>query len=891
MRGSVRVGFLNCNRMLSGNAEDIVGEMEKRGVEYFGVVETHLRRSAGMPLMGVLGDSRGERFVGDGRIVGDGRGMPQPRAGVVFATLSHSLEEADLGSHEDGRWTVVRVGETVIVTVYLPPSDTGEMLEAVNARVEEVRAQNEGGTTIVMGDFNARLLRLGDHAEAGTAERLRWMRGWLDNLLWERVEPVRGKWTTEGAVGHGVTDLVFVSTNASHLVTNLVVHEGESSAGSDHNVLTFDLAHAEAERHRAFERLHIRKLNDPATAARYQQVLGERIGAPAGAVEAAHALLDGWERDGMEVAFGERQRAVDAAGAAVTAWIEQSAKDVAGIMRFSTGAPRQGMREATLEALKEERDAALVAAKAAPRGTDLRRNLWDRVNMWKAYVRKAAQRGRKRAFNEANDERVLNAAGEAKRMGGALRRLERTGSGLEAEKMGNYVDYYNTTIGAEPTGTDVPDAGLLGETDPTRARRVPSQGWAAALVTMEAVGSLMRRAPRVKACGSDGIFGELIRLAAGSGDGDGDEQGGGLGGGAGCRLMGEMFRVIMRATAMPTEWGVANVVLIWKKKGDRGDVRYYRPISLVNRLRMLWEAVLAPWVGEVTGKRIDVAQGGFLKGRNALDQVMVMNEVMVRGKEGETAAAFLDIKAAYDCVPRELLWTKMGRMMGEMGVGGDTARDTLLPHLRLLFDHNYAQLLVRGAKSGPIYVRRGLLQGTVLAPPLFNVHINSLPAGLREAFVLPEPRRRRLPPLCRPPAHSWPQEGIAILTAPLHLHEPILYHTHRTHSPLQPPPPRLFCEPPPPSRPPHHRHQRHPLRARLPHRLAARQARVPPLHPPLSPRLLHRSDRAHPAHRRRRTHPHAPRPRRHQRHLWPLAPAAPQHPDMAPRPRRRPPGL
>ena len=141
--------------------------------------------------------------------------------------------------------------------------------------------------------------------------------------------------------------------------------------------------------------------------------------------------------------------------------------------------------------------------------------------------------------------------------------------------------------------------------------------------------------------------------------------------------MGEMFRVIMRATAMPTEWGVANVVLIWKKKGDRGDVRYYRPISLVNRLRMLWEAVLAPWVGEVTGKRIDVAQGG---------------------------------------------------------VGGDTARDTLLPHLRLLFDHNYAQLLVRGAKSGPIYVRRGLLQGTVLAPPLFNVHINSLPAGLREAF-------------------------------------------------------------------------------------------------------------------------------------------------------------
>ena len=59
----------------------------------------------------------------------------------------------------------------------------------------------------------------------------------------------------------------------------------------------------------------------------------------------------------------------------------------------------------------------------------------------------------------------------------------------------------------------------------------------------------------------------------------------------------------------------------------------------------------------------------------------------------------------------------------------------MIPLLRTLFDHNRAYLLVNGSRSEPIPVARGLLQGTVLAPMLFNLAINSLPRELRDHFA------------------------------------------------------------------------------------------------------------------------------------------------------------
>ncbi len=72
--------------------------------------------------------------------------------------------------------------------------------------------------------------------------------------------------------------------------------------------------------------------------------------------------------------------------------------------------------------------------------------------------------------------------------------------------------------------------------------------------------------------------------------------------------------------------------------------------------------------------------------------------------------AFLDIKAAYDSVPRDELW----RRLAEIEVPVPT-----IGILRALFDHNSAQLVVGGKRCPPFGLSAGVLQGSVLSPPTY----------------------------------------------------------------------------------------------------------------------------------------------------------------------------
>ena len=130
----------------------------------------------------------------------------------------------------------------------------------------------------------------------------------------------------------------------------------------------------------------------------------------------------------------------------------------------------------------------------------------------------------------------------------------------------------------------------------------------------------------------------------------------------------------------------------------------------------------------LTERNVDPAQGGFRPGRSTLDQVIGLHEIIAQQK-GEALVTYLDIKAAYDCVDRRLLWSMLANL--ENDPNRQRTLGLLIPLLRGLFDFNVAVFLVRGHKSDPLDVLRGLLQGTVLAPMLFTIFINDLPKRLR----------------------------------------------------------------------------------------------------------------------------------------------------------------
>jgi Reverse transcriptase (RNA-dependent DNA polymerase) len=128
---------------------------------------------------------------------------------------------------------------------------------------------------------------------------------------------------------------------------------------------------------------------------------------------------------------------------------------------------------------------------------------------------------------------------------------------------------------------------------------------------------------------------------------------------------------------------------------------------------------------------LSIEQGGFRAKRGCTDQILTLNEwikqSMCRGKP--RFMAFLDIKAAYDQVDRNLLWAKCR----SRGVPAN-----LIRVLKSLFDDNQSFVAINGKSSEPFPILSGLLQGSLLSPLLYSVFIDDLVEDLNTSAVVPD---------------------------------------------------------------------------------------------------------------------------------------------------------
>ena len=185
----------------------------------------------------------------------------------------------------------------------------------------------------------------------------------------------------------------------------------------------------------------------------------------------------------------------------------------------------------------------------------------------------------------------------------------------------------------------------------------------------------------------------------------------------GSELLSSFFVKCWRLKKIPSSWTRAQIVPV-PKKGDLSYISNYRPISLTEGLRKIFEHCLLKTL-ELKIHPIHPAQGGFRPGHCCNDLIAILQQSSVR--RCKVFYAFLDIKAAYDSVDRTLLWEKCTRK----GIGSDE-----LTFLKFLFDTNSSSVLVDGFSSDPFRNNAGVLQGSVLSPFLYSIFIDDLPRRL-----------------------------------------------------------------------------------------------------------------------------------------------------------------
>lgn len=225
-------------------------------------------------------------------------------------------------------------------------------------------------------------------------------------------------------------------------------------------------------------------------------------------------------------------------------------------------------------------------------------------------------------------------------------------------------------------------------------------------VTLSAVEGAVKKLKNKKSAGPDGISNFIIRKLSAS-------------------IVGHLAFIIRSALALnyfPRSWKIARIIVLPKVKGSL-DVGNYRPISMVSCLGKVMERVLQERLDlEVdTLKIIPPYQTGFRKKHSTLDAAAILRDTAVRAfaEKKKVAVCFLDIRKAFDSVWKDgLVWK-----LRNFGI-----TENLVMTIDSFLSNRSARVAIGGEESDEFAIERGVPQGTVLGPILYNIFLADQPS-------------------------------------------------------------------------------------------------------------------------------------------------------------------
>jgi sorting nexin-29 len=220
-----------------------------------------------------------------------------------------------------------------------------------------------------------------------------------------------------------------------------------------------------------------------------------------------------------------------------------------------------------------------------------------------------------------------------------------------------------------------------------------------------------------KAAGSDGLRAETFRFPRHPVDRERRQHRLDL-----CNTLAALFNIFWQHRRVPQTSGFSMSVLTpLHKKGDTSDPDNYRGIAVGNTIPKLFSLVLlrrlSHWAA--SNNIISAQQAGFQQYQGAEQQALTLIE-LIRTQwrmDRDMYTLFVDFRKAYDSVHLGALWV----VLETMGVPPQ-----MLDVLRALNSARTVQLLFNGTPTASFPQTKGLPQGDVLSPLLFNLYVESL---------------------------------------------------------------------------------------------------------------------------------------------------------------------
>ena len=164
------------------------------------------------------------------------------------------------------------------------------------------------------------------------------------------------------------------------------------------------------------------------------------------------------------------------------------------------------------------------------------------------------------------------------------------------------------------------------------------------------------------------------------------------------------------------------------KKGNLKECSNYHTVALISHANKVMLKILQARLQQYVNRELRDVQAGFRKGRGTRDQIANIHWIIEKAKEFQENIyiCFIDYAKAFDCVDGNKLW----KILKEMVIP-----DHLTCLLRNLYAGQEATVRTRHGTTDWFQIGKGVRQGCVLSPCLFNLYAEYIMrnTGLDEA--------------------------------------------------------------------------------------------------------------------------------------------------------------
>lgn len=234
-------------------------------------------------------------------------------------------------------------------------------------------------------------------------------------------------------------------------------------------------------------------------------------------------------------------------------------------------------------------------------------------------------------------------------------------------------------------------------------------------ISVELVKSIISKYDNTKACGEDSIHNRLLLALINTSMVD---------------ALVQLFKLCALHGITPSRWNTSLMHPL-PKSNDANTIDKCRPIAISVMFRRIFEScLLRYWYSNNslnTTLALSPLQGGFRRGFSTITHACASNDAFYLKGKTHRYRCFIDLKQAYDRVPLEALFHKLRERMVDRGE---------ISLITSLFGGCSTIPVINGRKLRPVQMLRGLFQGSILSPMLFNIFIDDLSRNLSRRSLM-----------------------------------------------------------------------------------------------------------------------------------------------------------